>query len=281
MHSAIAAFSASRRAHMAAEVARMMSDQPSRAIYGLGYDHQTLWDECCHAHNGRETQSGLALWAALIEPYATKLVAELPEPEVRLIAIAARDGSLNGQGRGQERDLVVRYVLEEVAASARAAALGALGGAEYTPTLWKVAPDGKDAEVLHGLMEAVRAMVGRGRYQGQDLIAAGEALDALDRILEGEPIDVNVELTAGFTAGDRDFSEGRFLHLRVNENCISLDRSRTEYSADTGGDHHSERVVELFPQGRFPRGAVEDWLRELDAVLQEKRVRLTVARDHA
>ena len=283
MQSAIAAFGASRRTQLAAEVARIMSERPSRAIYGPDHAHETLWQEYCHAHRGGEEPSALALWSALIEPYADGLVAALPEPEARLVAIAAQPHASEGLPRSEEHDATVRYVLEEVAALAQAAARDALAGTEYTPTLWRISPDGDDAVVLDRLMMAIRNMVFETWYRnegrGEDLIGAGEALDALERIGQGEEIEVNVEVTVGFGA-DENFSEGVYLSLHVCEDYISLDRTQTTYSADVGGDHHSERVACLYPEGQFSESGVEEWLGAVGAVLREERARLTVSRHH-
>lgn len=58
---------------------------------------------------------------------------------------------------------------------------------------------------------------------GNDLIAVGEACGAIEKILENQIIDVDVDLTVGFRNGDSDFREGLFAGIRINANEIVLD----------------------------------------------------------
>ena len=52
----------------------------------------------------------------------------------------------------------------------------------------------------------------------------------------GEEIYVNVTLTVGFRRGDREFEEGLFSNLHVDEEGIQLDVLRTTYSSNVGSD---------------------------------------------
>jgi hypothetical protein len=115
---------------------------------------------------------------------------------------------------------------------------------------------------------------------GNDLIALGEAWNAIERVIDGETIDVNVEVTAGFRRGDREFSEGLFMDLRINEYEIVLDQLNTSYSLGVGGDHFTEKYATLSPGSRFDAHDVERWLEKLAEVLRLDGVKLSTELDH-
>jgi hypothetical protein len=79
------------------------------------------------------------------------------------------------------------------------------------------------------LTKALRDLAPRARC-GDDLIALGEAWSAIQQILDGCAIDVNVGLSVGFRRGSRDFEEGLFMCFRINDEVIILDELNT-----TGG----------------------------------------------
>ena len=74
------------------------------------------------------------------------------------------------------------------------------------------------------LTKALRDLAPRARC-GDDLIALGEAWSAIQQILDGCAIDVNVGLSVS-----RDFEEGLFMCFRINDEVIILDELNT-----TGG----------------------------------------------
>jgi hypothetical protein len=85
-----------------------------------------------------------------------------------------------------------------------------------------------EKDILARLMVAVHAMSSRATI-GRTLIAVGEVWGALESIQDGESAEINTELTLGVRHGDREFEEGLFLSIRVNEQEIILDRMITTY----------------------------------------------------
>lgn len=80
-----------------------------------------------------------------------------------------------------------------------------------------------DRSKVSDICVAVRAMSSFAT-EPVDLIAVGEAWGALQAIVAGEDVEVNVELTLGFRSGGDDVREGVFLSVRVNDEAIVLDR---------------------------------------------------------
>lgn len=140
-------------------------------------------------------------------------------------------------------------------------------------------PSDDDRHLLAGLIDAARAMSTKA-VRGQGLIAAGEVWDALERIRDGEPIEVDTELTVGVRRGDRDAEEGIFVSIRVNADEIVLDRMTTSYSRAVGSDRETETIARLSPDEPFDDVAVEDWFEMLRALLSEPDSTLTASRDH-
>ncbi len=114
-----------------------------------------------------------------------------------------------------------------------------------------------------------------------DLIAVGEAWGALQAIVAGEDVEVNVELTLGFRSGGDDVREGVFLSVRVNDEAIVLDRMTTSWGSDVGSDHSTEILASLTPKGWSRSRGVAEWLEELDEMCGNDAARLTTSRDHA
>lgn len=142
---------------------------------------------------------------------------------------------------------------------------------------WNVSDEGRG--LLIRLAHAVRQLAPLAQH-GSDLIALGEAWNAIEQIVGGGTVDVNVGLTVGVRQGDRKSSEGLFMGLRINEYEVVLDQLNTSYSADVGGDHFTERYDELSPGGRFNAYEVERWLQKLEEVLRFDDVKLITERDH-
>lgn len=129
------------------------------------------------------------------------------------------------------------------------------------------------------LVIAVRAMASHANM-GQTLIAVGEVWDALESIQEGEFVEINTELTLGMRRGDREFEEGLFLSIRVNEEEIVLDRMVTTYSREVGSDHETEVIARLIRGESFDNEATEDWLEMLENLLVDPEAVLSASRDH-
>jgi hypothetical protein len=83
---------------------------------------------------------------------------------------------------------------------------------------------------------------------GTDLIALGEALNAVEDILGGRSVDVNVGLEVGFRRGDSELKEGLFLGFRINDEGIILDELNTTCSSDVGSDHYTT-IYAFFERG--------------------------------
>jgi hypothetical protein len=115
---------------------------------------------------------------------------------------------------------------------------------------------------------------------GDDLIALGEALDAIERVLQEEAIEVNVGLSVGFRRGDEDLEEGLFVCFRINWEEIILGELNTTYSRAVGSDRYSRAYAELRPGERFDEVGFEDWLTLLEEVLTDDDARLQTERDH-
>jgi hypothetical protein len=72
---------------------------------------------------------------------------------------------------------------------------------------------------LEVLRDAVRAFAATAR-SANDLMAVGEAWQALGAILDGEPVEVNVELSFDFRCGDDVSEGGLYVSLRVNDGSL-------------------------------------------------------------
>lgn len=144
---------------------------------------------------------------------------------------------------------------------------------------WNVSPE--DLGLLIRLSRALRNLAPLAQ-RGSDLIALGEAWAAIEQIIDGGTVDVNVGVTVGFRRGDREFSEGLFMGLRINEYEIVLDQLNTSYSSGIGGgsDHYTEKYTELSPGGSFDAWEVERWLEKLAEVQRFDDVKLGTERDH-
>jgi hypothetical protein len=133
---------------------------------------------------------------------------------------------------------------------------------------------------------------------GNDLIALGEAWDAIEQIIESRTIEVDVELSVGFrrcdervrSRGSADqtcasldkirLEEGLFMGLRVNNEEIILDELNTTYSSDVGSDHFTRVYASLGPSGGFDSVGVEEWLVKLEEVQSFDDAELSTERDH-
>ena len=145
------------------------------------------------------------------------------------------------------------------------------------PASWSLGDD--DRELLNRLTEAIRSLVDLTQ-SGRDLIGVGEALDAIECLLEGSDIEVNVGLDTGFRRGDKNFEEGLFICFRINCDEIVLDELHTSYTAEIGGDHFTVTYAHLDPQGKFDEDGVQRWLDQFSVILAEEDARLMVSRDH-
>jgi hypothetical protein len=145
----------------------------------------------------------------------------------------------------------------------------------------------RDADEGHlaRLTKALRDLAPLARC-GNDLIALGEAWGAIEQILEGRSVDVNVGLSVGFRREERDLEdglfteEGLFMCFRINDVEIILDELNTTYSSDVGSDHFTRVYASLGPAGGFDDVGVEEWLAKLLEVQQSDDAQLDTERDH-
>lgn len=143
---------------------------------------------------------------------------------------------------------------------------------------WNLSED--DKALLSRLHKALLRFIKPLAWCGNELIALGEACDAIEKILEDEPIDISVGLTIGFRSGDSDFEEGRFACLRLDESEIRLDELHTTYSSEVGSDHSTVDYALLRSNGSFAESGVAEWLGQLKDICFDERTTLSVERDH-
>ena len=136
-----------------------------------------------------------------------------------------------------------------------------------------------DQGLLYHLAYALRRFTAFAEA-GQDLIAIGEAIQAIELLLEGQLPEVIIRLDIGYRAGDADAAEGFFTGFRVDKHEIILDVTRTTYSSGIGSDWGTERCAVLRPRGGFPEEGVHRWTDALEAVLASGNPKLQASRDH-
>jgi len=139
--------------------------------------------------------------------------------------------------------------------------------------------DSEDRDRLTRLDSKLWQLTGLAR-SGGDLVALGEALNAIECLLRGDPIEINVGLMIGFRRGDADFEEGLFACFRINEEEVELWELNTTYSKDIGSDRSSRVFTVLRPQESFDAAGFEDWLDLLNEILKDDDAKLSTERDH-
>jgi hypothetical protein len=117
-------------------------------------------------------------------------------------------------------------------------------------------------------------------HKANDLIAVGEACDAIEKVLESEAVDVKVSLTFGIRRGDPDFEEGHSVSIRIDADEIILYETNTTYSSDSGSDHNTIFCASLEPGGGFDESGIGDWISKVES-LRTDHAKLSVERDHA
>lgn len=142
---------------------------------------------------------------------------------------------------------------------------------------WNLSDDKR--ALLNDLARAIRNVAPLAR-SGSDLIALGEAWDAIEVILEGETVEVNVGLTVGFRRGDQNFEEGLFACFRINDEEIVLEELNTRYEPGIGSDHSTTKYAILNPEGRFDADGACRWLKQLNEIRNIAEAQLTTTRDH-
>jgi hypothetical protein len=113
-----------------------------------------------------------------------------------------------------------------------------------------------------------------------NLIALGEAWQAIDQIIEGQSVDVDVGLSVGFRRGNDKFEEGLLMCCRVNNEELLFDELKTTWSSDVGSDHSSHTYAHLTRDGRWDSSGFNEWLDRLNEVISLDDARLETERDH-
>jgi hypothetical protein len=212
---------------------------------------------------------------------AQAIVGSIAEPEAILLTIGARwhldeDQEANVDGIAAP-DLMRRNLEDAVQTLAMSRDMSEFDPlAEEGP--WPIQVE--DVGPLERLAEAVRSLAPFAQT-GHDLIAIGEACDAIEKIIESAAVDVNVGLTFGIRRGDPDFEEGHFASIRINAGEIILDEMNTTYSSGSGSDHYTTVCASLEPGGGFDESGIADWISKVDSLRSDDDVKLVVERDHA
>jgi hypothetical protein len=132
---------------------------------------------------------------------------------------------------------------------------------------------------LEVLRDAVRAFAATAR-SANDLMAVGEAWQALGAILDGEPVEVNVELSFGFRCGDDVSEGGLYVSLRVNDEEVRLSRMNTTWDIQLGSDRFTQDCAILTPEGAFYPCDGARWLQEYAAIRSRDDATLSTSREH-
>jgi len=280
---------------LADQLVAELSAQPSLGVYHPRFAYETLWNEYCHDRQREDREGYDALWRALIRPRVADLVGAIPDDEAALLSFAAKWHVYGDDWPATtplDRPAIGEFMLDGLrdrAMDANISAFTPIGessGAEALlddddvdpdPEKWELTDD--DHMVLGAITGAVRGLISAANG-GDDLIAIGEALEAIRCIHEGEGVEVNVGLTMGGRVGDENGEDGTFVGLRINCEEIILDEMTTTYRPEVGSDNSSSRFAELGQDGGFPGDLVDEWIERLHAVSAQEWADLTTERDH-
>jgi hypothetical protein len=282
-HKAIRNYSKTRFAAFAREAAVQLEQIEATGIFGDGYRHRTLWDEYCHEIQEGQHDPLKFAFDTTVVPIVQAIVEAIDNPEAILLTIGARWHLDEDQGADREvvatPDQIRRNLEDAIETLAMSRDMS-----EFDPTLseegpWPVRVE--DVALLGRVAEAVRALSPLAQ-RGNDLIAVGEACDALERIRSSTIVDVNVGLTVGIRRGKADcFEEGHFASIRVNAREMILDQMDTTYASGFGADHYTTVCASLEPGGSgLNESGVAEWLSRVDWLRGEENAKLIVERDH-
>src|SRR3546814_13255427 len=108
---------------------------------------------------------------------------------------------------------------------------GEMAGHQDTPADW--IRDRKERWILDDLRGVLHSLAPLAK-SGSDLIAVGEAWEAIELILEGEEFNVHVGVSVRVRRGDATFSEGRFMCFGLDWKGNDRDESQNENEAGGG-----------------------------------------------
>lgn len=155
--------------------------------------------------------------------------------------------------------------------------IGSAAVTEELDSLWKLNSEEAGAVML--LCDALRRIAGRAS-NGEQLIRIGEAWDALQCVLDGKDVAVDLQVSVGFRRGDEKNEGGLFMCLRVNNEEIVLDELNTQWSSAIGSDNFTNVYCRIYPCGECDTTGIYSWLEKFDEVIQADDAEITVARDH-
>jgi hypothetical protein len=280
-HKAIRNYSKTRFSALARDASIQLEQIEASGIFGDDYKHVTLWDEYCH-----EVQEGPhgplePAFDATVGPIVQAIVESIADCEAVLLTIGARWHL--GEDQEADGDVVAKpdQIRRNLEGAIETLAISR-DMSDFDPRSeegpWPIRVE--DVAPLERLVEAVRSLTPLAQ-SGNDLIAVGEACDAIERILASEVVDVNVGLTIGFRRGDPGFEEGCFATIRINASEIILDEMNTTFSSDRGSDHYTTVYASLEPGGGFDQPGIADWISKVGSLRSDDDAKLNVERDHA
>jgi hypothetical protein len=279
-HKAIRQYSTKRYSDLAQEAVVQLEQIGATSIFGDDYKHRTFWDEFCHEM--QEGPHSALEWAfeATLDPLIHAIVEGIENSEATLLTIGAMwdlgEDQEMGADIGRTPYLIQRNLEQAVKSLAMTRDMSEFDPlAEESPC----STEDEDIELLERLAKAVRSLAPFAQT-GHDLIAVGEACDAIEKFLESEAVDVNVGLTFGIRRGDPGFDEGHYVRIRINACEIILDEMNSTCSSDSRSDHNMTFCAFLEPGGGFDEYGVGDWISKVEA-LRTEDAKLGVERDHA
>jgi hypothetical protein len=123
--------------------------------------------------------------------------------------------------------------------------------------------DDSDRAVLRRLITDLRRLLSLAKTNDQ-IMAVGEAVDAVEKVRDGEGVEAVLTLSVGVQDGNETFSEGWFVRLGLSPAAIVLDKLNTTFSVEMGLDRHTTGYTVLKPGGGFDEAGVAAWLAELN-----------------
>jgi hypothetical protein len=120
-----------------------------------------------------------------------------------------------------------------------------------------------DRAVLRRLITDLRRLLALAK-SNDAIIAVGEALEAMEKVRDGEGVEGDFTLSVGVQDGNESFREGWYVRLGLSPDAIALDKLSTTYTVENGLDRHITSYAVLKPAGGFDDAGVAAWLSELN-----------------
>ena len=123
--------------------------------------------------------------------------------------------------------------------------------------------DDNDRALLRRLVTDLRRLLSLAKAN-KEIMAVGEAVDAVEKVRDGEGFEAGLTLSVRVQDGNETFNEARFLRLGLRPEAIVLDKLNTTYMVETGHDRHTTSFAVLKPSGGFDEAGITAWLAELN-----------------